>query len=791
MVAFKLDTFRGIRPRLSVRNLEPPEAVTAENLRMGSGALEPWNEPSFEADESAADTETIYRFRNDGSPLWLEWTSDVDVARGPVLDDSLERTYYAGTDLSEPRMTYIGIVDGVGALPAGHRRLGIPAPGVSPTLVGEALPDSSITGQVVSTLDSTGATAGMLTNFLRCDFAIENGLPAAMNSWSFGDDDGYYSGDHTFKFSFPVGTTLKVTGVPDSNHVTVNEGNGGSFIAQGSNDRNAVNAAGGLNKMRTDDAGTGRDGYFRFYIPNGITLDAPTHGLETGDVIRVTGVSKPLQFTIGNGKYKSGSGAFGGEFFGWESDNSAGDADTNTWAAAPSAFPVDAFYIAGTGYSFEQAWWSLAGSGATTYWPLEVTFDWELVERDGRDYQDIVADIEKRVYVYTFVSELGEEGPPSPTSDIVTIPTDGAVNVSGFDTPPSANRQIDNMRIYRANTGTEDTEFQFVAEILDDAADYDDTVLDIALGEVLQTATWDPPDTDMVGLITLPNGGMAGFKGKTVFFCEPYFPHAWPPEYEIAVDHDVVGLGVLPQGVLILTVGTPYMAVGSHPRAMSLRHFEFAQSCSSKNSIVNTRDSVIYASPDGLVRIGAQGFEVITDKYLTKREWQASYNPTTIRGFWHDSRYFGFHSGGGFVFDPFDESVGFTTLDMAMDAGYVDAETDDLYGIFDDGGSFDGTDISKWDGDAGSQKTLTWRSARLKAGYPINLGAGIVEADSYPVTLKLYSDGVLKMTKSVADNEIFRLPGGFMGDFVQVEIVATVAIRYVGVAETIEELLEG
>ena len=65
-------------------------------------------------------------------------------------------------------------------------------------------------------------------------------------------------------------------------------------------------------------------------------------------------------------------------------------------------------------------------------------------------------------------------------------------------------------------------------------------------------------------------------------------------------------------------------------------------------------------------------------------------------------------------------------------------------------------------------------------------------SDSYPLTFRLYdSAGALTMTKTVTDKEIFRLPGGYISDFVQFEVEHDDKISYVGVAESVEELSKG
>ena len=114
MAGFKIDQFKGIRPRISALKLGDGEAVTAENLKLGSGDLEPIPEKStVQAVGSGRQSRTIYLFDNAGSPIWLEWDDYVDVVRGPVKDDLLERTYYTGdtTGNGAPKLTTTALAD--------------------------------------------------------------------------------------------------------------------------------------------------------------------------------------------------------------------------------------------------------------------------------------------------------------------------------------------------------------------------------------------------------------------------------------------------------------------------------------------------------------------------------------------------------------------------------------------------------------------------------------------------------------------------------------------------------
>ena len=69
-------------------------------------------------------------------------------------------------------------------------------------------------------------------------------------------------------------------------------------------------------------------------------------------------------------------------------------------------------------------------------------------------------------YVYTFVSAFGEEGPPSAASTVITTDDNMTVAISGLETSSSkSNTNLIKKRIYRSNTGSNTTQFQFVGEV--------------------------------------------------------------------------------------------------------------------------------------------------------------------------------------------------------------------------------------------------------------------------------------------------------------------------------------
>jgi len=141
------------------------------------------------------------------------------------------------------------------------------------------------------------------------------------------------------------------------------------------------------------------------------------------------------------------------------------------------------------------------------------------------------------------------------------------------------------------------------------------------------------------------------------------------------------------------------------------------------------------------------------------------------------------------IISPNDENIGLSTGDELAVGVYHDIENDVMY--FSDGSS-----IYQWEGDAGNQQQYTWKSGQIRLPKKVNLGAAIVEADSFTsLTFKLYADisgtMTLKHTQTVTSSEPFRLPGGYLSNIYEAEIVGTDVVTKLSVAENIWELAEG
>lgn len=400
---------------------------------------------------------------------------------------------------------------------------------------------------------------------------------------------------------------------------------------------------------------------------------------------------------------------------------------------------------------------------------------------------------QSRSYIYTLVSAYGEEGPPNQpeVQDVIDVYSDQSVTVT-FPSLPSGNFNLTKRRLYRTDSnGT----YRQVADVLVSSASYTDTKAESELGEEIPTTNFiappddsstDHPDGPMLGLVSLPNGILAGFAGKTICFSEAFIPNAFPEDYQLTAKTDIVALAPLQTGVLVLTKGKPAMISGLDPAAMSMSEIDTNLACVSKRSVVDMGDAVLYASPDGLVMATDGGIRLITEELFTRDQWQ-DLSPETLVGFSWEGHYIGFYTNSegssGFIFDPRGGANSFVDLNFHATAGFNDLEEDELYLVV--GGS-----LVKFA--AGTALSYTWKTKKFFVPRPINPAVAKVDCDSYGsgVTFKIFADGsnTPTHTQTVTNNGVFRLPSGYKAKEFEVQVEGSSAINEICVYESAGEI---
>jgi hypothetical protein len=103
-MAFRINGFAGVIPGVDTQLLAYRQAAVAVNCRLTDGDIVALEAPLFVTRPNKSGTaQTIYRLVNGATEYWFSWPRDVNIAKGPVAGDTLQRHFYTGD--GEPRMT--------------------------------------------------------------------------------------------------------------------------------------------------------------------------------------------------------------------------------------------------------------------------------------------------------------------------------------------------------------------------------------------------------------------------------------------------------------------------------------------------------------------------------------------------------------------------------------------------------------------------------------------------------------------------------------------------------------
>ncbi len=410
-----------------------------------------------------------------------------------------------------------------------------------------------------------------------------------------------------------------------------------------------------------------------------------------------------------------------------------------------------------------------------------------------------------RYYIYTYVTNWGEESAPSPVSKMVEPDQNDLVWIEA--TPPPTDRNIVGWRVYRSVSGSSNSAFQLIynlygltANVVQDGSGgfdylnitlrngdgfmyYQDAPkpnLDAAiLGEVCPSMTWAEPPERLAGLVGMPNGIMAGFVDNYVAFCEPYVPYAWPVEYQVPIDHPIVGLGVFGQTLFVGTRANPYLISGSDSATMSAVKLPDNQACVARRSIASVSGGIMYASPDGLCLVNESGVKVISKGLWSREDWQKIV-PSSIVAVEYEGMYVFTCDNGTKAFILGDGKL--VSVDIEASAFFVDRVNDALYAASD-------TSVRRLF-NGGARMTGVYKTGVITLPKQEPLAWVQVFSDatlSTPVTLKWYGDGTLRHTATITSINPQRLPPGRYLEH-EIEVSSQANITSVILAGSTQEL---
>jgi hypothetical protein len=331
----------------------------------------------------------------------------------------------------------------------------------------------------------------------------------------------------------------------------------------------------------------------------------------------------------------------------------------------------------------------------------------------------------------------------------------------------------------------------------------------LSLTSLLSSTEYEAPPEGMQGIIALHNQMMAGFVGNDLYFCEPGQYHAWPSQYRISFEYDIVALSAIGGILLVLTRGYPYIVEGNYPATMVAQKLAVMYPCVSAASVVATGFGVVWATHDGLAVYGGGGAQLLTRVVHSSDTWNADVNPEEIVGAVYKENYIGSTATAALTLEAVEGEGGtglsFVDLDFQYTASWYDNETNNLYTAVGTNG-----DIYQWDNLSAQGMTMRWKSKVFITNAPINLGAARIVADydgvlsssiwenidlnweaydqqwdaGRPITFNLYINKQLIFTTTRNDSGVFRLPTGYKSDTFEVEVYSAVRVRAIHIAET-------
>ncbi|MFZ3513810.1 hypothetical protein LC147_12035 [Vibrio harveyi] len=391
-------------------------------------------------------------------------------------------------------------------------------------------------------------------------------------------------------------------------------------------------------------------------------------------------------------------------------------------------------------------------------------------------------DDETRFYVYTLVSEQGEEGPQSPISNQLDVKYPASTVKLTFSNEASLPGNILTRRIYRSATEGGVSVFEKVADIPISQSTFIDNVGHDDLGDPLESESFEAPSSKMKFLKMMPNGILAGGYDRTVCFSEPYLPHAFPPGYQLTTEHEIVAMETVDNMLLVGTKGNPWLFQGVTSDAMSGRKLRSEQACVSKRSMRNIDSMIIYASANGLCAFNGSDVVLLTEDIIKLDMWQ-SLKPETIEAYYYDGKYVAFYGPNldkSFIFDPKSGSITFHTI--GSNVGYTDHIDGVLYVRGDDPSK-----IGKWN--EGIAMPYTWRSKEYYAFYPTFSTLYIRSQDPDNVGLRVIVDGKVIHNYRIGTLEYgaTRIPQ-VRGNSWQFEVYGTGVVEQVIIATSMAEV---
>jgi hypothetical protein len=404
-------------------------------------------------------------------------------------------------------------------------------------------------------------------------------------------------------------------------------------------------------------------------------------------------------------------------------------------------------------------------------------------------------------YFYTYVSRYGEEGPPSSIAEnsLATDDTRNEVNSISYPTDDhliTAGSARPYVKLYR--TVTDGAGSALFLNVLD-AYWFDSTVTyndgeyvfyddgsgwDLYECTVTGSGTWaggshtfiageavaaadltsantvcpslfyDRAVSGLTNLRAHPNGFYVASKGNMLHFTEPFAPWAFPEDYRIPLDSQVVAIGIYGATIVVATDGWLYTFAGPHPTSLYKTKLSF-QPCLAQRALVETDDGVMFPSLEGFQLVNNNGVTNVTQDLFDPEDW-ANFELEDSHGTYYNKSYYGFFKSanyeGSFRIDFINGAI--TTGNDYHYAGYVALEDGKFrtiyYSEIDEPSTLY---IARWDTDDTRYRNYNFKSKNYIMEKPVNFKVCqvIIDSDFYNDLLQRIEDDAALETLNAAE----------------------------------------
>jgi len=362
-----------------------------------------------------------------------------------------------------------------------------------------------------------------------------------------------------------------------------------------------------------------------------------------------------------------------------------------------------------------------------------------------------------RSYVFTYVTDRGEESAPSAPSDPVAVLPTQYVTLTIATANAPAN--VTHMRVYRTETTEGGTAFFFVEEVpIANPIVYEDFTLSVDLdGDTLQTLNWAPPPDDLKGLTLSTKNFYAGYVGSQLFLSELYIPYAWPTDYAIDFTGNILHIARYGDTICVFTDREIALIVGNTPlelRKIKVEGFELLTSIFSTTEM----DGLLYFStPIGLAAVSGTNVAVVSDDLIAERWWRDNINVTETRIVSFDNTIYvladedgqiyrmGLQSDGGGFVRLSDQNV----RDLYTSSSYLGV----VFLLSDPEG-----DAYVFDTGEEGDRLVKWRGRTEVADIPMAVISVRILATEYPIQFRAYNEVDAQLDIQINSDKVRKLP---------------------------------